>query len=229
MPYLDYLRELNGPSIAVRILLALAIGGALGIERGRRNRPAGFRTYMLVCLGAAMVMMTNQYAFQELGAGDPVRMGAQVVSGIGFLGAGTIILTGKNQIRGITTAAGLWAAACCGLAVGIGFYEGAVAGGATILVVLAIMQRLDGTIRARSKTMEIYLEMDQSTLFSSFIEYARGHSIEVFDVQIQKNKAMKDSYTSVVLTAQSHGPMLHNQAINTLSEAPGVHYIEELQ
>lgn len=229
MPYLDYLRELNAASIAVRILLALAIGGALGIERGRRNRPAGFRTYMLVCLGAAMVMMTNQFVVQEFGGSDPVRMGAQVVSGIGFLGAGTIILTGKNQIRGITTAAGLWAAACCGLAVGIGFYEGAIAGGATILVVLAIMQRLDHTIRARSKTMEIYLEMDQSTLFSSFIEYARGHDIEVFDVQIQKNKAMKDSYTSVVLTAQSRGPMVHSQAINTLSEAPGVHYIEELQ
>lgn len=229
MPDMTMLRQLNMGSIIVRILLALAIGGALGIERGRRNRPAGFRTYMLVCLGAALVMMTNQYVVQEFNASDPVRMGAQVVSGIGFLGAGTIILTGKNQIRGITTAAGLWAAACCGLAVGIGFYEGAIAGGATILVVLAIMQRLDGTIRARSKTMEIYMEMDQTTLFSSFIEYAREHDIEVFNVQIQKNKAMKDSCTSVVLTAESKRPMVHSQALNTLSEAPGVHYIEELQ
>lgn len=226
---MEMLRELNGLSIAVRILLSIAIGGVLGIERGRRNRPAGFRTYMLVCLGAAMVMMTNQYAFQHFGVSDPVRMGAQVVSGIGFLGAGTIILTGKNQIKGITTAAGLWAAACCGLAVGIGFYEGAIAGGATILVVLAIMQKLDSTLRAHTKTLEIYLEMEPGTRFSSVIDYTREHDIEVFDVQIQKNKALNDGYTSVILTAKSPRRMAHSSLINTLSEAPGIHYIEELQ
>ena len=229
MPDFSMLREINLVSIALRIVLSVAIGGALGIERGRRNRPAGFRTYTLVCLGAAMVMMTNQYVYQQFQTSDPVRMGAQVVSGIGFLGAGTIILTGKNQIRGITTAAGLWAAACCGLAVGIGFYEGAIAGGATILVVLAIMQRLDSGIRARSKVMEIYMEMEQTTLFSDFIEYTRTHNIEIFDVQMQKNKAMADGYTSVVLTVESKNALLHSQAINILSEAPGVHYIEELQ
>ena len=229
MPDFSMLREINLVSIALRIVLSVAIGGALGIERGRRNRPAGFRTYTLVCLGAAMVMMTNQYVYQQFQTSDPVRMGAQVVSGIGFLGAGTIILTGKNQIRGITTAAGLWAAACCGLAVGIGFYEGAIAGGATILVVLAIMQRLDSGIRAHNKVMEIYMEMEQTTLFSDFIEYTRTHNIEIFDVQMQKNKAMADGYTSVVLTVESKNALLHSQAINILSEAPGVHYIEELQ
>ena len=116
------LRELTLLSVFVRILTAIVLGGAIGLERGMKNRPAGLRTYMLVCIGACMVMITNQYAVQVFGVGDPVRMAAQVVSGIGFLGAGTIIVTSRNQIKGLTTAAGLWASACVGLAVGIGFY-----------------------------------------------------------------------------------------------------------
>ena len=155
MQKLEVLRELNWISVPVRILLALLIGGLLGIERGRKNRPAGFRTYMLVSLGAAIVMMTNQYVFQTEGGSDPVRMGAQVVSGIGFLGAGSILVTGKNQVKGITTAAGLWTAGCCGLAVGIGFYEGALAGGAAIYLVMAVLQRLDNKIHSRSKWIDL--------------------------------------------------------------------------
>ncbi|WP_312446942.1 MgtC/SapB family protein, partial [Lacrimispora sp.] len=107
-------QELNEITITVRICLALIIGGILGMEREVRKQPAGFRTYMLVCMGSAAVMMTNQYISQTFGGSDPSRLGAQVVSGIGFLGAGTIIVTRNNQVRGLTTAAGLWAAACAG-------------------------------------------------------------------------------------------------------------------
>ena len=105
---LSYLREINLASVCLRIVLSLIIGGILGLERGRKNRPAGFRTYILVCLGSTLVMMTNQYVYQVFGTSDPTRMGAQVVSGISFLGAGTIIVTGRQQIKGITTAAGMW-------------------------------------------------------------------------------------------------------------------------
>lgn len=121
--------ELNSiVEITVKLLLALLCGGILGIEREHKKRPAGFRTYMLVSLGSALVMMTNQYIWEYYGIGDPTRMGAQVINGIGFLGAGTIIVTGHNRVKGLTTAAGLWTAACIGLAIGIGFYEGAVIG-----------------------------------------------------------------------------------------------------
>ena len=104
----------------IKMALALICGGVLGIERGRKKRPAGFRTYMLVCLGATLVMMTNEHICHAYGTGDMARMGAQVVNGIGFLGAGTIITTGHNRVKGLTTAAGLWAAACIGLAIGSG-------------------------------------------------------------------------------------------------------------
>ena len=103
------LREITYLSIALRIVIAVLCGGALGLERGMKNRPAGMRTYMLVCVGSCLIMLTNQYLFQVTQAGDPMRLGAQVVSGIGFLGAGTIVVTRHNRIKGLTTAAGLWA------------------------------------------------------------------------------------------------------------------------
>ena len=105
------IRPVTFAAVVCRILTALLIGGILGMERGMKNRPAGLRTYMLVCVGSCLIMLTNQYIYQLTGVGDPVRLGAQVVSGIGFLGAGTIVTTRRSHIRGLTTAAGLWAAA----------------------------------------------------------------------------------------------------------------------
>ena len=112
-------------SIVIRLLAATLCGGLLGMERERKKRPAGLRTYILVCMGAALVIMTNIYITDLYGTGDPTRLAAQVVSGIGFLGAGTIIVTTRNRVRGLTTAAGLWASACMGIAIGAGFYIGA--------------------------------------------------------------------------------------------------------
>lgn len=129
-------RELTVAGMWIRILAAVFFRGILGIERGMKNRPAGLRTYMLVCIDSCVVMLVNQYVYQVCQTGNPVRMGAnpvrmgaQVISGIGFLGAGTIVVTPHNQIRGLTTAAGLWAVACVGLALGLGLYEIALAGG----------------------------------------------------------------------------------------------------
>lgn len=111
----DYLKELNILSVIVRILLAIICGGVIGIERRRAHQSAGMRTYMLVCMGAAIVMATGQYMYDTFKTGDPSRLGAQVISGIGFLGAGSIITSGKTKVRGLTTAAGLWVSACIGL------------------------------------------------------------------------------------------------------------------
>ena len=95
-------RELTVTEIILRVLVSVVLGGLIGLERGMKNRPAGLRTYMLVCVGACVVMLTNLYTYQVYQVGDPVRMGAQVISGIGFLGAGTIIVTSRNQIKGLT-------------------------------------------------------------------------------------------------------------------------------
>ena len=124
----DFLREFSFLSILLRLLLAMLFGGVIGLERGRKRRAAGFRTYMLVCLGAALTMLLSQYLHRMLntvwsGAAltiDVSRISAQVINGIGFLGAGTIIVTGRQQVKGLTTAAGLWASACMGIAIGAG-------------------------------------------------------------------------------------------------------------
>lgn len=116
------LGQLNTFSTIVRLALALILGGILGIERGRKHRPVGLRSYMIVCMASALVMLTCEYLAKEYGTGDSARLGAQVISGIGFLGA-EIIITSR-QVKGLTTATGLWAADCMGLAIGAGFYAG---------------------------------------------------------------------------------------------------------
>lgn len=130
---MEYINTINAISnneniiICARIILAIICGGLIGIERGRSNQPAGMRTYMLVCLGSTLVMLTSEYIYTNFHTGDPARLGAQVISGIGFLGAGSIIISGKTKVKGLTTAAGLWVSACIGIAIGIGFYSGGIA------------------------------------------------------------------------------------------------------
>lgn len=223
---MDYLRDLNLVSIIFRIVLAIIIGGILGIEREKKNQAAGFRTYILVCLGAAMVMMTNQYVYEIYGLGDPVRMGAQVISGIGFLGAGTIIVTGKNKIKGVTTAACLWAAACSGLAIGIGFYEGAILCGVVIVLIMSVFQSFDVWARKRSRYMDIYIEYDSAQVpFSSFLDYAKEHQFEIINFQINHDMEKNTAYT---LTIASTTKRTHAEMLLVLNDATGVQYIEEL-
>ena len=209
-------------------MLALILGGILGMERGRKNQAAGFRTYMLVCLGATMVMITGQYIFQTYNVGDPARMAAQVVSGIGFLGAGSIIVTGRNQIRGLTTAAGLWTAACIGIAIGIGFYEGAVLGSATVLMIMTTFQKIEMFFRANNKIVNVYIEFDEYTNLSHLIELSRTQNIQVLDVQLNNNTLMNNDGVSAIICLKSAKRMEHSIIIGILSNVQGVRYIEEI-
>ena len=226
--YIEYLREINMASICMRIALSLIIGGILGMERVRKNRPTGFRTYMLVCFGSALVMMTNQYVYQRFGSSDLTRMGAQVISGIGFLGAGTIIVTGRQQVKGIMTAAGMWTSACCGLAIGIGFYEGAIAGGIVVLLIMEFLEKMEGVMRNHSQIMDVYLEFDGKKLFSNFLTCARDNGFEVSNIQMNKNKHMKDSELSVVLTLESQTKRTQEEMLSVISNMEGVDFIEKL-
>ncbi len=138
---LNFLRELTLPSICLRFLLAIAAGLIIGAERRNKNHAAGLRTHILVTVGSALLMITSQFASEYFGTGDIMRIGAQAVSGIGFLGAGTIMIS-KGKIKGLTTAAGLWATTCIGLAIGIGFYEGALLGLFTVFCTLVFLRRI---------------------------------------------------------------------------------------
>lgn len=221
-------RELNLYSLIIRIVLSLFIGGILGFDRGRKNRPAGFRTYMLVCLGSTLVMITNQYVFQVFKSGDPVRLGAQVVSGVGFLGAGTIILTGRNQVKGITTAAGIWTAACCGLTIGIGYYEGAIAGGAAIFIAMVSLQKLEVFVRKNSRAVELYIEYDNAMPLSDLFTYIRKNDLDIVDIDLAKNTSLMNICQSATMTIKSKTKNSHAIILNLISQAPGVIYFMEL-
>lgn len=222
------LRELTLLSVVVRALLSTVLGGFIGMERGIKNRPAGFRTYMLVCLGACIVMMTNQYTCQVFSTGDPTRMAAQVISGIGFLGAGTIIVTRRSQIKGLTTAAGLWAAAAMGLAVGIGFYECAVLGAVLIYMILSLLHELDNRLRRRTHQIEAYVELKKEVSLGCFIRHVRTHGIGTGNLQIESDFSQEDDTIAFVVTLKCKGNQSHDDIMRNIRSMVGLSYIEEL-
>ena len=206
---MDEIRILTEGAIVVRILISLAFGAILGLDRGLKSRPAGLRTYILVCVGSCIVMMTNQYVYQVFDTGDPVRMSAQVVSGIGFLGAGTIIVTRRNQIRGLTTAAGLWASACVGLAIGIGLYEIALVGGLAVVIVLTSLGHWDLFIRRRARDVDVYIEIPVSFSFAVFLEKLRGQGLGISNLQFTGGEGSASDRLGFVCTLSCAQRMDH--------------------
>lgn len=177
--------------IMLRLLLAGLLGGVVGYEREHTNRPAGFRTHILVCIGSALVMVTSEFIFDKYGAYanvDPARLGAQVISGIGFLGAGTIIRDGFN-VKGLTTAASLWAVSAVGIAAGIGFYGGAVAATLLIFLTLITLKKAEQHFSKRNRYRTLIVESDsvpgQVGTVSSLLE---KYSVEIKNIHLYKNK-----------------------------------------
>lgn len=153
------LKELNIWSTGFRVLLSVLLGGIIGLERGRHGRAAGLRTHCLVCLGAALSVMVGLYASTELHfTNDPLRVGAQVVSGIGFLGVGTIMIRNHDQVTGLTTAAGLWATACIGLAVGLGFYAAALFAFLAVIITITILIYIETMTKSKTN-LRCYIEL----------------------------------------------------------------------
>ena len=176
------LQELNYVTIIIRILLSAGIGFLIGLERESKNRPAGFRTFTLVSVAACLIMMTNQYVFSIYQTGDPVRMGAQVISGIGFIGAGTILVTKDNQVRGLTSAAALWSSACVGLAICIGFYLGAIAVGIVLMLMMAFSTPLDWIFNRRYGAIRLYAHFGTSDDIDIFLKKCRTELVKVSDM-----------------------------------------------
>ena len=221
-------RELTVAGIIIRICVAILIGGIIGMERGMKNRPAGLRTYMLVSVGACIVMLINQYAFQVYNVGDPVRLGAQVVSGIGFLGGGTIIVTSHNQIKGLTTAAGLWASACVGLSIGIGLYEVAFVGGAAIYVVLTVLHKWDFIMRNRTQIVDVYVEVDQKISLGVFLRNCRDRDLIVSNINKENDSGYAEDVFAFIATFQGKQKMTQDELVRCIRKLEGVKYMETL-
>lgn len=221
-------REVTYLAVVIRIICAVIVGGIIGIERSIKNRPAGLRTYMLVCVGACLIMLTNQYIYQMTGSGDPMRLGAQVVSGIGFLGAGTIIVTKHNQIKGLTTAAGLWAAAGVGLALGIGFYEGALVATIAIYCTLTVLHFLEAKVNRKTRVLEVYIELREDVPLGKLISSLRALKLDIEDVQFEQDASVDSDVRAFILTLKSASRRDQLQYMDDIRKIDGIIHIEVL-
>lgn len=232
--FLSGMRELSLLSTTIRLALAVLCGGFIGIDRGRRRRPAGFRTHILVCIGATLTMLTGQYALSLMtGTGQSVysdvsRLGAQVVSGIGFLGAGTIIVTGRQEIKGLTTAAGLWASACMGLAIGAGFYFGALLGCLLILFSVTVMRQAESFIISRSRNMNVYVELLDINDIGLVIELIKAQGIRIYDVEINKANPGVGSYAYAIFSMRLPKRPSHPDVMAKLASVRSIRSLEEI-
>lgn len=234
----SYLRELNVWSMMLRIVFAMLLGGIVGIEREKKRRAAGFRTYMLVAVGAALTVMLGEYLAimlntawckpgEEPAKTDVVRFAAQVVNGVGFLGAGTILVTGRQEVKGLTTAAGLWASACMGIAIGAGFYECMLIGSLLIVVCMRILPGIEDIVISKSRNMNISLEMDTLENLGNIIGKIKAEGLKLYDVEIEKNVQKHITMFSVFLSVGLPKKVQHTEVLAMLSLLDGVVAIEE--
>lgn len=172
MKWFSMLTDFNIISIVVRIFLAMLLGGFIGLEREKSKRPAGFRTHILVCVGSCMTALIGLFVWMEFGhTADPMRISAQVISGIGFLGVGTILVKEHDHITGLTTAAGLWTTAAIGIACGYGFYMGALIGTLAVAITAAILFKFEARGRKKNRKYTIYMEVQGTDLLNEYIDW----------------------------------------------------------
>lgn len=237
---LDGLRELNTVSVLVRLTLAMVFGGAIGLERERKRRPAGFRTYMLVCLGAALTMLLGQYEAHMLltrwdsmvptvsGQTDISRFSAQVINGIGFLGAGTVIVTGRQEVKGLTTAAGLWTSACMGLAIGAGFYEGVLLGFILVFLCVRLLPAVENVMMERARNMNIYVEFNSLDDIGDIIARIKSQDVAIYEVELDRGHKERSQNPSAVFFVRLKHRELHTRVLAAISELETVHMIDEI-
>ena len=237
---LDYFRELNIASVLLRLVLAMAFGGMIGLERGRKHRAAGFRTYMLVCLGSALTSILSQYLFVQLSTVwaeiavttgkqvDVSRLGAKVYSGIGFLAAGTIIVTGRQEVKGMTTAAGLWASACMGIAIGAGFYECVIIAFVLMFLCIHFLPVVEVYLLENARNMNIYVELKSLDELGVLLSHVKAQDVQIYGVEIDRGGEEYHRYPSAVLSVRLSVHQQHPQILAALSEVHGVTMIDEI-
>ncbi|EJP6473521.1 MgtC/SapB family protein [Clostridium botulinum] len=228
--------------VIFRIFLSIVIGGAIGVERERKNRPAGFRTHILVCIGSCMAVMIQLYIieymkemiringeFKYLLSADISRMASQVITGVGFLGAGTIIRD-KGSVKGLTTAASIWGVACIGISVGLGFYFLSLVGFLGLILSLIVFENIESLMIDKTKEYNISIEYLPK---NNVIEYVIGEllknqitikSIKIFDKGINENQIIK-----IKLTVSTNNRLSFLSVIQNLQNNKNIHDINILK
>lgn len=229
LPIFDFLRtgRIDVITVVVRLVFAVLCGGFIGIERERKRRPAGFRTHILICLGAAMTTLTSQYIALELGLyTDMARLGAQVIAGVGFIGAGTIIVTKRRQVKGLTTAAGLWTSAIVGLCCGAGFVEGALLATVIIIIVELLLVKIEYYLTSTARTVNLYVEYTDNSKLGSIVDAIRSNNTAyINDMEVTKSAT---GNVCAVFTLRMRRRKTQQQMMTMVAKLEGVVSVEEL-
>ena len=229
LPIFDGLRDVTLASVTTRMLLAVLCGGLIGIERAYKRRPAGFRTHILICLGAAITTLTSQFLYLNLHYyTDMARLGAQVVAGIGFIGAGSIIVTRQQRVKGLTTAAGLWAAAIIGLAVGSGFYEGALLATVLVLLAEAFLSKLEYWMMDHAPEINLYMEYETRTAMDAVLQLLRAHRVTIQDMEITRNSDSESHNACAIFSLRFSKGISVDELLTHVSQIEGVITVQEL-
>ena len=228
--FLDFVREMDLAAVAVRMVCAVLCGGLIGMEREFKRRPAGFRTHILICLGAAMAILTNLYLYQVMDLyTDIARLGAQVIAGIGFIGAGTIMVTKQQRVKGLTTAAGLWTAAIIGLVCGAGYIECAVFATCMVLLAELVLIRLEYRLARRVTDIRLYIEYAHSACIEPVLQSLKEQQAKINDLEITRltdeNEGHKYGALLSILPGKRH---VGQELINGIAAMDGVLTVEEL-
>lgn len=203
---LDFLRGMGLSGVVFRVALALLCGGVIGIERAEKRRPAGFRTHILICLGAAIAAMTSVHLFVTMHYYlDVARMGAGVVSGIGFIGAGTIMVTRRWRVKGLTTAAGLWVVAIVGLCCGFGFYEGAVYTTILVLVAEVFFSKLEYRLLRSNREIGVYVEYTKPSCLEEVVDRCHMLGVKIVDLEINRKNDETGASCAVLALSSRQG------------------------
>lgn len=225
----DSLRDVTFASVAARMALAVICGGVVGLERESKRRPAGFRTHILICLGAAMTTLTSQYLYLVMHYyTDMARFGAQVIAGVGFIGAGTIIVTKRRRVKGLTTAAGLWASAIIGLAVGAGFYEGAIYATVLILLVELLFSKLEYRMMHSAREINLYVEYTDRAALEEVLRRLREMRVKVSDLEITRSDSGEKKNACAIFMLQMNRHCTQDEMMNGITGVEGVVSVEEL-
>lgn len=225
----DGLRDITMLSVTVRMQLAVLCGGLIGLERAYKRRPAGFRTHILICLGASMTTMTSQFLYLNMHYyTDMARLGAQVIAGIGFIGAGTIIVTRQQRVKGLTTAAGLWAAAIIGLAIGGGFYEGGLCGTVIVLLAELYFSELEYRILDHAPEINLYMEYRDKECLDRVLYLFRISRLKLQNMEITRATGSDKHNACAIFSLRLNKNCSIKELLERVKLIEGVVSVEEL-
>ncbi len=212
-------RDLTFASMVFRLVLASVCSGFIGLERASKNRSAGLRTHILVCMAASIASMSGHFLYLNLHLPtDLSRIGAQVVSGLGFLGAGTIIVTNRKTIRGLTTAASLWVVGIIGLVIGAGFYEGGVVAAVIVLLVQIIFSSTGYNVQYMPE-VTLSITYNHKAALDSIIQYCLKRGLAITDIKVS-GEAHSDPHYKALVSMRSYLKIDIKEAIEYIRLSP---------